>query len=224
MSDQPPPYPEYPEYPQGGGQPPPQGNYPPPPGGYPPQQPGYPPQGGSQPWGQYQPPGYSQPAYGPAYPGGPSPYAGWWHRVGGAVIDGLISGVVFGVFVIIGMMIAFRDAWVDSYTDDVHNVDPLGFVIIGIGFLVFVAIDIWNRGLRVGTKGQSLGKQLVGIRVVRAQDGNLLGAGSGFLRWLITFLFGLISCVSIIDVLWPLWDDKNQTLHDKVVGAVALRA
>ena len=27
----------------------------------------------------------------------------------------------------------------------------------------------------------------------------------------------------IIDMLWPLWDDRNQTLHDKVVGTVVLR-
>ena len=39
-----------------------------------------------------------------------------------------------------------------------------------------------------------------------------------------TFVFGLISCVSLLDVLWPLWDDRNQTLHDKVVSSIAVRS
>jgi uncharacterized RDD family membrane protein YckC len=29
--------------------------------------------------------------------------------------------------------------------------------------------------------------------------------------------------VGLLDVLWPLWDAKNQTLHDKAVGTVVLR-
>lgn len=196
MSSEPP---QYPRYPHEGEQPEPQ-----------------------QPWQQYQPPGYAQPAYGPA-PGGASPYAGWWLRVGAQLIDGVIAGIILGVIVVIGTFLAFAGAEVDPVTDEISDVNPLGVVIMGIGFLLYLAFDLWNRGVRVGAKGQSLGKQLVGIRIVRAQDGSLLGAGSGSLRWLITFLFALTSCISLVDVLWPLWDDKNQTLHDKVVGSVALR-
>jgi len=197
MSSEPP---QYPQYPHEGQQP-----------------------GAQQPWGQYQPPGYAQPAYGPVLGGGPSPYASWWLRVGAQLIDGIIGGIILGVLVLIGALLAFVGAEVDPVTDEISDVNPLGIVIMVIGFLAYLAFDIWNRGARVGVKGQSLGKQLVGIRIVRAQDGALLGTGSGLLRWLITFLFGLTSCLSLIDVLWPLWDDKNQTLHDKVVGSVALR-
>jgi hypothetical protein len=27
----------------------------------------------------------------------------------------------------------------------------------------------------------------------------------------------------VIDMLWPLWDPRNQTLHDKVVNSVVVR-
>jgi len=27
----------------------------------------------------------------------------------------------------------------------------------------------------------------------------------------------------VLDVLWPLWDRRNQTLHDKIVGTLILR-
>ena len=28
---------------------------------------------------------------------------------------------------------------------------------------------------------------------------------------------------SLLDLLWPLWDPRNQTLHDKAAGTVVLR-
>ncbi len=40
------------------------------------------------------------------------------------------------------------------------------------------------------------------------------------LRWL---LHGVINQVIYIDYLWPLWDDKNQTLTDKILGTVVIK-
>ena len=39
---------------------------------------------------------------------------------------------------------------------------------------------------------------------------------------------GLLSAIShiglLLDVLWPLWDDRNQALHDKPASTVVIRA
>lgn len=220
MTDQPQypsyPGPEQPQQPPPGYYPPPGGQQQPPPGYYPPPAPGQ------------QPPVYGQtpPGYGaPGYPAGPAtPYAGWWSRVGAAILDGLIGLVVLIVPVVVGAMIAFSGAETDPITDEVSGVNGAGVALMVLGLLVYIGFDIWNRGVRVGSKGQSLGKQIVGIRIVRAADWQLLGAGNGFARWLMGFVLNLISCVGLVDVLWPLWDDKNQTLHDKVVGSVPLKA
>lgn len=212
MTDQP----QYPSYPgpeqPGGGAPPPPSGYgqPPPPRGYNP------------------PPGYGQapPSYGAeSYPTGPAtPYAGWWPRVGAALLDGIIAMAVIAAPLIAGLVIAFKDAEVDPVTSEISGgVEPLGILLLVLTGVMYFAFDIWNRGVRLGARGQSLGKQIVGIRIVRAADGQLLGAGSGFVRWLMAFVLGLVSCVALIDVLWPLWDDKNQTLHDKIVGSVPLK-
>ena len=40
---------------------------------------------------------------------------------------------------------------------------------------------------------------------------------------MITFLFGIFTLPLILDYLWPLWDDRNQTLHDKAVSTVVVR-
>lgn len=37
-------------------------------------------------------------------------------------------------------------------------------------------------------------------------------------------VFGFFLLPVILDYLWPLWDSKNQALHDKVVGSVVIRA
>lgn len=223
MPDQPQ-YPSYPGDDNPGGVPP---GYPPPPPQYGQQPPQYgqqPPQYGQQQpqYGQYPPP----PAYGQqpqGYGQGAPNYASWGSRVGASLLDGLITFAVALVPLIIGIVIAFQDATYNEYTDEYSDVDPLGIVIVLLSIAIYFGFDLWNRGIRVGTKGRSLGKQVVGITIVRADTGTLLGGGGGFLRWLITSVFGALSCVGLVDVLWPLWDDRKQTLHDKVVTSIALR-
>lgn len=199
---QPPQYPSYPG-PEQPTTPPPPGYQPPPPPGYqPPQQPyGVLPQG--SPWGEY---------------------ASWWSRVGAQILDGLITTVIFVGPVIAGLVMAFKDVDYNSVTEEfTGHVDGTGIliaVLAGFGAFVF---DAWNRGIRVGSKGRSIGKQIVGIWVAKEADGQLLGAGSGLLRWLIAFAVGLVPVGTLIDVLWPLWDDKKQTIHDKAIGSVSLR-
>lgn len=218
MSDQPQ-YPSYPGDDSSGGVPPgyqPRPGYQSPPPGYQPPPPGY------------QPPGYGQapPAYGqaPAGYGQVAPnYASWGSRVGAALLDGLIAFGIFLIPLIVGFVIMLQNAEVNEVTDELTGVEPLGVIILILTGIGYFAFDIWNRGIRVGTTGQSLGKKVVGISVVKADTGAFLGGGGGFLRWLVATVFSGISCLGLIDVLWPLWDDRKQTLHDKVVSSVALR-
>ena len=40
----------------------------------------------------------------------------------------------------------------------------------------------------------------------------------------INLLMGLCFIVTILDYLWPLWDDRNQALHDKIVNTLVIQA
>ncbi len=71
--------------------------------------------------------------------------------------------------------------------------------------------------------GQTLGKRLVKIRVQHA-EGRTLDYGSAFGRYAMTFVFGLFTIPLILDYLFPLWDSRKQSLHDKVVSSVVVRA
>ena len=69
----------------------------------------------------------------------------------------------------------------------------------------------------------------VGVRAVRDETLGTLGYGralaravlEGFLR-LLNLLFFLLGLIWVLDMLFPLWDKKRQTLHDKVAGSVVL--
>lgn len=54
--------------------------------------------------------------------------------------------------------------------------------------------------------------------------GGPIGFGRSFGRWAVPALVNFFCGVfSIIDGLWPLWDDRNQALHDKVAKSVGIR-
>ena len=40
---------------------------------------------------------------------------------------------------------------------------------------------------------------------------------------LLNLLYFLVGLVWVLDMLFPLWDKRRQTLHDKVVGSVVIR-
>jgi uncharacterized RDD family membrane protein YckC len=99
-------------------------------------------------------------------------------------------------------------------------------VTIGIGWIVN-----WFLMAREGEKnGMTLGKQVVGQRVVK-EDGTPVDIGFAVLREFVVrfLLIGLVGgfvggIPGLLDLLWPLWDDKNQTLHDKVVKSYVVDA
>lgn len=216
------------------GQPPQQPQQPQQPYGQPPQQPygyGVPQQ---PPFPQQQGYGYGYPA--PGYPQGPPngmpPLAGWGARVGASLLDGLILGLVPMAMVMTGYGM-FIKAIVDSarrcdystgssgadYCNSAPNISPLAVLLLGLGGLLSFGLSLWVC-YREGTTGQSPGKKIVGIRVLRELDGRPLGFGMAFVRRLCHMVDGM-ACY--IGYLWPLWDDKNQTFADKIVHSVVVK-
>lgn len=204
---QPPEYPSYPG-PEQPATPPPAQQPPPPPGYQPPPPPGY----------QYPP----QQPYGATPQGTPwGEYAGWWSRVGASLLDGLIGIAIAIIPVAVGAFIAFQDAEVDPLTDEITGgVEPIGIVLMVLGYVLVFAFGIWNTVFRQGRKGQTVGKSIVGIQVIKGDTGQFLGAGTAFLRWLMSAILGGLC---FLDYLWPLWDAKKQTWHDMIVGSVVIK-
>jgi uncharacterized RDD family membrane protein YckC len=163
----------------------------------------------SVPQGQYGAPApYGAAPSGPpgqygATPG--APYASWIQRVGGYLLDALIIGVPAIIVILIGVAIG-------------HGI---GQALAVIGYIAAIGVGIWNVVFRQGATGQTLGKQVIGIKLIRELDGQPVGAGMAFVRGL-AHIVDSIACY--VGWLWPLWDAKKQTFADKLCSTVVVRA
>src|SRR3954453_15133378 len=174
------------------------------------QQPGYPQQPGQ--YGQHAGQ-YGQGQYATAYgqygqPGGgfgavPANLAAWPSRVGGTLVDGLIIAVPYGI----GSAIA-------SGNNSALSIIALLFYLVGIG------LGIWNIVIRQGSTGQTIGKQVLGLKLIGADTGQPVGPGKAFLRQL-THILDSFACY--VGYLWPLWDEKRQTFADKINNTYVIK-
>ena len=212
---------------------PPPGGQVPPPYGQPYGQPTQPPYGQPTPppYGQSYGQSYGEPYGQPAY-GSPGPvydYAHWGKRVGGYLLDSLFTmltaipayGLLFG-----GIALGTRN--METYTDSAgvsHTTgdwDNAGTPLVILGavlFLLPLAFFVWNTCLRQGRSGYSLGKGIVGIRLLGESTGQPIGGGMSFVRYLLHMLDSL-ACY--LGWLWPLWDTKRQTFADKILNTVVV--
>ncbi|MBE1578916.1 RDD family protein [Amycolatopsis roodepoortensis] len=97
--------------------------------------------------------------------------------------------------------------------------ETLGLLIAGLGYLAGFAWTVYNRWIRMGTTGQSLGKKILKIKLVRESDGQPIGPLMAFVRDLCHNLDGWVCGLGY---LWPLWDEKNQTFADKILSTVVV--
>jgi uncharacterized RDD family membrane protein YckC len=172
--------------------------------------------------------GYAgQPAFATGSPWGP--LAGWGTRVAAMLIDSAVQllGMIPYVVGIVLFVVGAPDSSYDDYSTfaNAPAADPgnTGLMIIGgllclLGLVLMVAIQIWNRAFKQGRTGQSIGKKVMGIRLVEEYTGRPIGAGMAFVRDLAHTLDGFL----YLGYLWPLWDDKRQTFADKILNTVVV--
>lgn len=194
---------EYPQY----GQPDPYGGAAPPPGGY-----------GTGPYGGPTPPAGALPSGG---------YAGWGKRVGAYLIDGLIVlAAGFPIWIGYGIAISSaisqtNSAMADPYPTTTTTVSFSGAAValILVGFLTSLGAFIWNTCLKGGGTGWSIGKGVMGIRLISERTGQPIGGGMAFVRY-VAHILDALPCY--VGYLWPLWDDRRQTFADKILNTVVI--
>jgi uncharacterized RDD family membrane protein YckC len=125
------------------------------------------------------------------------PYSDWIHRVGGALID----QVPIVIIVVIGVATGSTAIY-------------LLFVLIAL------VAQIYNRWY-LGGQGQSLGKKVIGMRLISEETGQPIGTLMAFVRDICHFVDSIIC---YIGYLFPLWDAKRQTLADKIMKTVVIPA
>ncbi len=154
------------------------------------------------------PPPYDQQYAGYGYPAGGLPVgmprlASWGQRAGAFVLD---NGI------------AIAAGWISGATRSL-TLD----VVFGVISLAGIVWAIMNA-VRAGRTGQSYGKRTMGIRLLRLEDGQPIGGGRGFLRLFLNWLLWLLCIIpGVLNLAWPLWDDRKQTWSDKIAKSVVVQ-
>ncbi len=172
------------------------------------------------------PGGWHQPMPRPGWEG--ARLASWGSRAGAWLID----GVVLLVPIIALFFLLVAGAAGISGGDDFS----LGAAIVGLVLWVILvcAVTLFYAPVLMARRGpgngQTLGKQMVGIRVV-PDGGEPMTFWPGALREVV--IKGLAVGVAstfipfvpwLLDNLWPLWDDENRALHDMAASTHVVRA
>jgi uncharacterized RDD family membrane protein YckC len=102
--------------------------------------------------------------------------------------------------------------------------------------LAFVVLPGYLGLMQGGKRGQTVGKRATGVAVRRAETFEAIGYPRSFARASLIMAFPLVPALStlatlaavvvgwlaLLDGLWPLWDKRNQSLHDKIAKTVVI--
>jgi uncharacterized RDD family membrane protein YckC len=140
-----------------------------------------------------------------------APLASWGRRVGAFFID---------VAVLIASYVP-TFIWAFSTEDPVTGEISDGAALAIFFQVVFLpSVYAW---VMLGIWGATIGKMAVGIAVRRGADANPIGFGRALGRVASVFVLGIVTIPLLLSYLWPLWDNRNQTLHDKMANTIVVR-
>lgn len=143
-------------------------------------------------------------------------YAGFFSRSAAYVLDRIIAfGITFVIMLVVQYFLnLFQiDQWLESQAEYtvLRSILAILFSILGINLLVSISYNIGFWLL----SGQTPGKRVLGVRVMRA-DGKRLRLGNAVRRQLGYW----ISAIFFLGFLWILFDNRRQGFHDKIAGTI----
>jgi uncharacterized RDD family membrane protein YckC len=175
--------------------------------------------------GPGHPPGYTSPAppgagglppaQAPAWAPGAHRLAGWWRRAAAAVVDILIIFVLASI-VLVPLGVGLYNTDSDRGIVGLIVAIVLTVVLVALIGLVYAPVMLWK------TDGRTVGRLLAGTRLIRA-DGRPMDFTTAVVREIVLKLLatGVLNAFTIglpwatlLDNLWPLWDEENRALHD----------
>jgi uncharacterized RDD family membrane protein YckC len=150
--------------------------------------------------------------------------AGRGTRLGAYLLDVLVSIVFALPALLVGGVSVFTSLAANPTPEAMMQLFTGVFaVLLLLGWLAWAVITI----ILVHRNGQTIGKKLLGIKVVR-KDGARASLGRIFwLRNVVNVLPSLIPVVGgfyfFIDSLW-IFTESNQCVHDKIADTIVVRA
>jgi uncharacterized RDD family membrane protein YckC len=142
--------------------------------------------------------------------------------VGAWLIDWVITSLI-GSIVVLPFHAVHRVS--TAVTDPSQPRPFLGVAISNQGALLFVlVVVIYATAFTGSRRGQTPGMMVVRARAVDAVTAAPIGYGRALGRVVFEYLMIAVLIVPwVLDMLFPLWDARRQTLHDKVTNTVVVK-
>ena len=156
-------------------------------------------------------------------------YATFWQRFGALFIDGL----VFAPLWFVTMAFVMDDVFREFQTAIETNTEPdLQLLFGSFGTMLWLAIaggvlQYAYQAVMVARWNATLGKMAVGLRV-RRPDGSPATWREALLRPLLPTFGGVanlvpgVGLIALLDYFWMLWDERKQTVHDKIASTIVV--
>jgi uncharacterized RDD family membrane protein YckC len=140
-------------------------------------------------------------------------YAGWGSRFGAWLLDWII---LFIPTVVLGVVLRLATG---TFDEEGQGPELL------VGLATVPLAPLYFAFFHAGARGQTLGKRVTRIAVKDERTLERLSLGRSLGRaYLTAVLWWVLPIGGILDALWPLWDSKNQALHDKAVTSMVVDA
>jgi uncharacterized RDD family membrane protein YckC len=144
---------------------------------------------------------------------GPSAAVGDVHVTGRRVLAIIVDGILLGiVFWILSMLFGTTSAEGGAVSASLGTLGTLLLLVISFAYYAFLE----------GSRGQTVGKMLLGIKVVREGSGDVPGFGPASIRTLLR-LVDVLPFAYLVGYIAVLISGKNQRLGDMAANTLVVR-
>ncbi len=147
-----------------------------------------------------------------------SPPGGFWIRFVAYMIDGLVLTVAAGA--IVGLFVLFVIGSADANEDETSP--AIAFAIVLMILALLLIGWLYEALMTSSRRGATLGKQALGLRVIRADGARLSfrrATARYFLKYIITPLVPLL-----IGYLMAAFTARKRALHDVLADTLVIRS
>ena len=141
--------------------------------------------------------------------------AGWWRRVGATFADDLV--LILPYLVLVSLFAALMGS--------------LGGVVVGT-----LAEGLYFVNLLGSERGQTIGNRVAATRVRDAVTGQAITKPKALVRWGVIAIYTaigvtgseygvvIVGVIGLADILYPLFNARKQTIHDRIAGTIVILA
>lgn len=135
--------------------------------------------------------------------------------------DRLLAKLIDSAVYLVPVLLFFMGGGVAAYTSG-GDLNGASLPFLGLGGLLFLGITVYQIVL-LSTHGQTIGKRLMKIKIVRVSDQQNGGFVTNvLLRSWVNALLGFVPFYGLVDILFIFSSDRR-CLHDLIAGTIVVK-